>query len=128
MRNVLWCSALLVLAGCTDLMAPMPGDPVKMTPPVAYRAWYEVAEHCSGRSGSFDRVRWYRYDGARVPKGWGVGAEAEAATWPEQHKIAIAEPFLMDSTTVIHEALHDLVGNGHPAEYFGEGGKCSAVL
>lgn len=119
----------LILTGCTDLMAPMPGDPVKILPPPSYRAWYDLAEHCSGLAGNFDRVRWYRYDGTRVPKGWGVGAEAEASTWHDQHKIAIAEPFLMDSTTVIHEALHDLLSvGGHPAEYFGVGGKCSTVL
>lgn len=127
---------LLLVVGCTDFLAPMPGDPELMAPPVEYAGWYARAEACSGLHGDFSRVRWYRYAGDDLPAGKGVHAGDVGATWARQHKIALASARMLDSGAVIHEALHDVLGvRGHPVEYFGQndgggyyGGKCSAVV
>lgn len=110
-----------LVGGCTDLLAPMPGDPELFAPPLSYRGWYAKAEECSGRKGDFDRVRWYRYAGDVLPDGRGLNGTESGATWTRQHKIAIADGYMLDPGTVTHEALHDVIGTrGHPVEVFGK--------
>lgn len=115
--------------GCTDLLAPMPGHPTLIQPRAEWRAWYAIAEKCSGRTGNFDRVRWYTYPGELVPH-----RNAAAITTEHDHKIAIAEYWVTTPDVITHEALHDILGvAGHPAEYFGHAplyadGKCSAFV
>lgn len=82
------------------LMAPLP----------EYRAWYALAEQCLGRTGDFDRVRWYWYDATEVPGG------GRAITWAKQDKIAIARAALTYQPTITHEAAHHILQqDGHPA-------------
>lgn len=121
--------ALMLLAGCTDLLAPMYGDPTLIQAPAAYREWYRMAERCSGKTGNFDRVRWYAYPGYLVPH-----YDALAIHTHYDHKIAVAEYWLTVQKVITHEALHDILGvSGHPAEYYGHApdyadGKCSAIV
>lgn len=127
----------VALMGCKDFMAPMPGNPTLFQPPPQYGRWYALAEDCAGKRGDFDRVRWYWYNWERIPRGRGESGNAVGATWHAQHKIALAQPFLFDSATVIHESIHDIDGRRfHPSDTFGalgadgvwRGGRCSHLI
>lgn len=121
-----WIAALLLVTGCRDLLAPMPGDPVFIAPRPLFRHWYALAEQCSGRQGDFARVRWYWYQHeTEIPGEPG----AVGMTWLRSHKIALAGTAVSDSAVVIHESLHDVLGvDGHPEEFFGETGKCGHLV
>jgi hypothetical protein len=80
-------SAVVVMLGCTDLFAPMPGEPLLVQPFPQWRGWYARAEACSGLRGDFERVRWYRYATPLIDIGEDRGAAG--VTWPRQHKIAL---------------------------------------
>jgi hypothetical protein len=121
---------LVLVVGCADLFAPMPGDPMLIGPPPQWIHWYHVAEDCSGRTGNVDRVRWYLYPGDLIPRNHTTQRrEAAAVTWTQAHKIAIAEAYELDSVTVIHESLHDILGShGHSTDIFGSRGVCWDAL
>ena len=78
-------------------------------PPSHYASWYEATKVCSGRWGSFERVRWWLASGIT-----GDGALA-LARWSEPHEIVIVRGHEEDEKVVRHEMLHDLLAGdrGH---------------
>jgi len=49
---------------------PLPLGAVQFTPPAVYRVWWDLTQACSGLSGDFPRVTWYRVpDAETIPLG-----------------------------------------------------------
>lgn len=121
MRSILSVLALCVTtATCRGIFEPpFPMNAVLISPPAQYRVWWEVVERCSGRTGSFDGVSWYR-----VPLGEGltVDGESAAGAWfAARNSIAIGDGWRASGSLVRHEILHAILQTGsHPAKYFRE--------
>lgn len=99
---------LLALAACSfDPTGPL------FEPPAIYRQWYHDAELCSGLTGDFDAVHWQHVYDLRE------GGQMYAGYWYPRHKITIRDDYMLDSTLVMHESMHDLIQSGdHPSHYF----------
>jgi len=104
----------------------------EIRPQSEYARWYASAEHCLGMQGAYAKVQWFI-----APAAWSDGRHGKALTygaWRPSHKIILNRPDAMDSTLVIHEAVHDILGvngidqdreedQGHPMPYFD--GRCT---
>jgi hypothetical protein len=101
--------ALLVLAGC----AFEPAGAVPFEPPPSYRAMWDRAQACSGRTRPIERVHFYRLEGHdfHTPQGDAAGYSRTGEVW-------LAEDFLDHPMVVRHEMLHALGVGGHPARPF----------
>ena len=112
-----WLLLASVLGCAADAAAPEVYE--RFDPPAEYRAWFTSTEACSGLSGEFDRLRFYRVPGAEFPCPSGTCV----ARWTDDHHIYVAENYLTDEMVVRHEMLHDLIGQpGHPDPPFGPSG------
>ena len=112
------------LVGAAGLLAALTGcgfDPVgdvPLDPPPIYREWFAKTEACSGRMGSFDRLRWSVIEG----HSFSCSSGECAGHWRTNHHIFLAGDWVMDEMVVRHEMLHDLLGvTGHPDPPFGDG-------
>lgn len=106
-------AAALAAAGCSPIIGPeltLPPDAVITQPPTEYAQWYAEVELCTGKTGSFNAVRWYRVPADRW---WDPLYEQYAiGTWRKPHDIYLAEPHLMNEDLVKHEVVHDLLQGG----------------
>jgi hypothetical protein len=116
--------SLLLLAGLAGLpslggCSPYePSDARPIDPPAGFVTWWQKTEDCSGRTGDFQRVRWFVVPGDmfECPGGECVGH------WQDPHHIYISEAWIDNELVVRHEMLHDLLGRpGHPNPPFGQG-------
>jgi hypothetical protein len=107
-----------VLLGCAA--APTaPSDRERFDPPAEYRSWFASTEACSGLTGDFAQLQFYRVPGNEFacPSGMCV------ARWTDDHHIFVAEAFVSNEMVLRHEMLHDLIGHaGHPDPPFGAAG------
>jgi hypothetical protein len=104
----------------------------EVRPHSEYARWYADAERCLGMQGAYAKVQWFV---ASAP--WSDGQHGNALTyaaWRPPHRIILNRPDILDSTLVIHEAVHDILGvngidqdkeadQGHPMPYFD--GRCT---
>ena len=98
----------LALALCLACTSPtsVPDEFSILRPPLVYRDWYSQVEQCSGRTGDFDRIRWYIVPGA---KWYGERHQQNInGLWTDGHRIFIAEFEIFNVYLVKHEMLHDL--------------------
>jgi len=111
MRYVL----LVVLAlACGYPYEPTPGV-TEFDPPPVYQEWWRDAEACAGRSGQFDRLRWYKNEGCVTHNTRG---ECIYGMWRSDHTIYLTDTGVLYQPLVTHEMLHDILGDGshdHPA-------------
>jgi hypothetical protein len=105
---------------------------VEIRPQPEYARWYSSAERCLGMKGAYAKVQWFVTPGPWTDHRHGNGLTY--AVWRPPHKIILNRPEAMDSTLVIHEAVHDILGangidqsrdedQGHPLPYFD--GRCT---
>lgn len=108
-----WC-----VTGCGWLTAPLPPAAVLFAPPAIYARWWAMIEACSGRTGDFTAVHWYRVPGAYIPV---KGVDASGYWSTPGNRIAMAATEVDHGSAVRHEMLHALLGKGgHPrAEFLG---------
>jgi hypothetical protein len=110
--------ALPLLEAC-DLTGPaLPAGAEHFVPPAAYQQWWQLTEECSGSSGSFADVRWYRVPGVDViPLGDGTSVNAR---WDASgNRIILAGDTEFAGDLVRHEMLHALLrSGGHPRNAF----------
>jgi hypothetical protein len=93
-----------------------PPDAVTFEPPRAFANALQAMEACSGISGSWPRLRWFRVDS--LPDG------LEGA-WDRPHHVFLTDFVLSDSVSdfyrqyvVQHEILHDLLQTSdHPQAF-----------
>jgi hypothetical protein len=104
----------------------------EIRPQPEYARWYASAERCLGMQGAYDKVQWFV-----TPNPWSDHRHGNGLTygvWRPPHKIILNRPEALDSTLVIHEAVHDILGangidqsrdedQGHPLPYFD--GRCT---
>ena len=83
-------------------------------------------EQCSGLTGDFARVHWYRVSGSQV-RAPDAGGYAAAVTYPGLHTIVIADFYAKDTLVVRHEVMHDLADvTTHPQKWFD--GRCGNLM
>jgi hypothetical protein len=111
--------AAMVFATC----AFAPEGAVPFAPPMSYRAQWDSAQACSGKTGDFDRLKFYVIPGMDFPCPTGrcIGE------WSPPHHISIAENWQNINWVVRHEMLHDLVGKHYPGDTLLWGVKCKAT-
>lgn len=83
-----------------------------------------MTEACSGRSGSFDALRWYRVEGASVKH---EGNDWSGYYSPSGNYVVLSDSLALYGAGVRHEMLHALLGaTGHPRSEFLE--KCRDLV
>jgi hypothetical protein len=110
--------ALPLLEAC-DLTGPaLPAGAQHFVPPAVYQQWWQLTEECSGTSGSFAGVSWYRVpDVDAIPLGDGTSVNAR---WDaSENRIILAGDTEFAGDLVRHEMLHALLrSGGHPRDAF----------
>jgi len=107
---------LLLLLGCADPLGWLEAThPERFEPPPEYVTYWRSVEDCVGKTGNFDRLRFYVSDSLPCPDyRWGC-----RGYWVEPHDIYLVRSVSMQSPIVRHEMIHDLLqGGGHPSRFF----------
>lgn len=110
--------ALPLLEAC-DLTGPaLPAGAEHFVPPAVYQQWWQLTEECSGSSGRFADVNWYRVQGVdAIPLGDGTSVNARWDAYGNRIILAGDTEFAGD--LVRHEMLHALLRvGGHPRYAF----------
>jgi hypothetical protein len=108
----------LAVVACRAHTAPLPAGAERFSPPPIYAQWWDLTEACSGLTGDFSRVSWYRVPNSKtVPYREGVLAEG---LWQSgSNRIILGGDNVEKGDIVRHEMLHALVhGGGHPRAMF----------
>lgn len=113
--------------GVTEPGAVLPERAERFAAPAAYRNWWSVTQQCSGLTGDFDAVTFYRVPGSSafvLP----TGGQANGAWYSNGNIIVVAGDSAYSGEIVRHEMLHALIGavSGHPVAYYGS--KCGGVV
>ena len=115
MKQVVVCICWLATA-CAVPVA-LPSGAVAFDPPEVYRTWWTMVEACSGVSGSFAHLGWYRATASAVEARGGKDVEAYYDYTAK--RVVVAEEAVYAGRTIRHEMLHALRGQpGHPARVF----------
>ena len=104
------------VAACGWMAVSLPANAERMAPPAVFERWWRMTETCSGRSGSFSAVQWFRVPGASVI----VNGEEAGAYWSSfTNRIVLPTELLDDGHVVRHEMLHAVLAQrGHPRAEF----------
>lgn len=109
---------LFLVEGCDPTGSLLPPRAEPFIPPRVYEQWWQLTEQCSGLTGDFAAVSWYRVPGvADIPLGDGTLAAGE---WDERaNRIVLAGDEELAGDLVRHEMLHALLrAPGHPRAAF----------
>lgn len=116
-----------LFTACDSATAPrLPAGAERFEPPAVYTLWWDLTQECSGVSGAFSRVTWYRVPGAEeVPLGDGSSVNGR---WDAVgNRIILAGDAQLAGDLVRHEMLHALLrSGGHPRAAFI--GRCSGTV
>jgi hypothetical protein len=121
-----WAVLLLAfgVGACSLITEPLPADAEPFVPPAVYARWWAMTEECSGLSGDFGDVAWYRVPGTQFMHG---GREAGGSWTKFANRIVLAESNIENGDMVRHEMLHALRGlPGHPRSQFLEA--CASLV
>lgn len=116
-----------LLSSCEWSTEPaLPSRAERFTPPSVYQLWWNLAQQCSGISGDFSAVTWYRVPGAgEIPLG--DGSLVNGRWDPLENRIVLAGDDQWDGDLVRHEMLHALIKSaGHPRSFFI--GRCGGTV
>lgn len=110
-------AVVCLAASACKVPVELPSGAERLSSPPVYRTWWALTEACSGISGSFERIEWYRAPLAAVQAG--AGTQAGAYYDYIAKRVVVAEDFVYAGRVVRHEMLHALRGHkGHPAKDF----------
>lgn len=107
--------AVLLLGGCENSEGLVSSDRTTFDPPVWYGDLWAEVESCSGLSGDWRRITWWR--SRTLPNNY-------AAVWFSPHDIYLSDELLYNSvdfklrTNIKHEMLHDLIQSTEHPEVF----------
>lgn len=80
----------------------------RFIPPDSYARWYKAAEDCTHMRGDYERVEWLM-----VQAPWLEGQWKTLGSWEWMSlgyaRIVVNRQDWMDSTLVMHEAIHDIL-------------------
>jgi hypothetical protein len=114
------------LAACESMAPRLPPGAQRFTPPSIYQQWWALTEQCSGRSGNFADVRWYRVPGA-IDIPLGDGTMVNGLWKPDGNEIVLAGESELAGDLVRHEMLHALLRTpGHDRSEFV--GRCGGTV
>jgi hypothetical protein len=119
-------TATLTLAACDRLIDPLfPSDAQEFSPPPVYSTWWNMTQACSGLTGSFAAVHWYKT--AQPLRDRRTG-EPIVGYWNSiDNRIVLTNDAALDGGSVRHEILHSLIRKGgHPRNQFL--GKCLGTV
>lgn len=115
----------LVTAGCFVIACgvfscawptELPAGAQATAPPAIYARWWAAVENCSGHSGDFNAIRWYRVPGSGFRQ---AGQDLDGMYSRAGRYIALSEEHVDDGGMVRHEMLHALLNvTGHPRDEF----------
>ena len=120
-------AVVAVATGCLGILdaeLTVPPNAERNDPPGLYAAWYAQTEACTGVTGDFNRVRWFKVPGERW---WDpLFQQYVVGTWRRPHDIYIVEAHASNVDVVKHEAVHDLLQGGAPDDP--RFGQCSGIV
>ena len=120
-RNLMRVLGAVALAACspTDPNSGLPAGAVEIRPSLAYQAWFQKTEACSGISGNVENVQWYVVPGVET---FSTDRGDKVGMWLKTTRgsvIVVAGNYQDHEMVVRHEMLHSLIGqSGHPSDYF----------
>jgi hypothetical protein len=112
---VTWKVALfssLVLAGCVGAFMPEEAEP--FDPPASYRAMWDSAQACTGRTRPFERVAFFKVPG----RSFETPDNDRAAGHASEGRVILAERWMAHPMVVKHEMIHALGVYNHPRDIF----------
>lgn len=114
-----WMLFIPFLAACRTPTTPLPSGAERFDPPAVYAEWWGLTEACSGLTGDFSRVAWYRVPNtATIPFGE-AGALVNGLWEGDGNRIILGGDNLEEGDLVRHEMLHALLRQGgHPRTMF----------
>jgi len=116
----------VLLNACDPTGPQLPPGAVRFTPPAVYRDWWALTEECSGISGDFSDVTWYRVPGV-ADFAFGDGSSVNGRWDALGNRIILAGDAQLAGDLVRHEMLHALLhGGGHPRSAFI--GRCAGTV
>jgi hypothetical protein len=119
-------SLALSIVACRAPTTPLPSGAERFEPPAVYAEWWELTEACSGLSGDFARVTWYRVPNTEtipLSEGGLVNGRWDA----DGNRIILGGDNLEAGDLVRHEMLHALLRRGgHPRAMFI--GRCRSTV
>ena len=132
-RRVVWAASIaaataLTVLSCSDPVTPLPDTAREFVPETVYREWWHQMEVCSGRTASFDDVRWYVVPGEEPFHVAGLDRPVVGYWDPHRNWIVLLQFLPNQRAPVIrHEALHAILRTTeHPPEFFVD--RCGAVI
>jgi hypothetical protein len=121
--TLLLIAAIVGLAGCEALVAPLPSDAEQFSPSAVYSTWWNMAQACSGQTGALTAISWFKTDQALTDPRTG---DPIVGYWTPG-RIVLTTAAVLDGGTVRHEMLHALLRKpGHPRNQFL--GKCEGTV
>jgi hypothetical protein len=110
---------ILPLLGACDVTGPgLPPGAEAFSPPAVYQQWWDLTEQCSGLSGNFADISWYRVPTTEaIP---GTDGTLVNGRWDAvENRIILAGDGDRAGDLVRHEMLHALLrAPGHPRSAF----------
>ena len=114
----------LPLISCGLATEPLPSDATLFAPSAVYKRWWAMTEACSGHSGDFAALRWYRTPGYLLDDN---GHTASGYYSLGGNRIVLVDAMMDEGSGVRHEMLHALLRvGGHPRAQFL--GSCASVV
>jgi hypothetical protein len=103
---------------------PLPDNATQFSPPAVYTRWWAMTEACSGHSGDFEAIRWYRVPGAAIH----LNGVLVGGYWDSRgNRIVLPEQQVENASAVRHEMLHAIIRKrGHPRDAFLEA--CASIV
>jgi hypothetical protein len=117
---------VLALVACRAPTTPLPSGAERFSPPAVYAEWWGLTEACSGLTGDFSAVAWYRIPNSEtVP--FGEGGVVNGVWEGDGNRIILGGDDLDEGDLVRHEMLHALLQRGgHPRSMFI--GRCRSTV
>src|SRR5829696_4310444 len=99
--------AAVTLAGCKDIVAPLPTGAVQLVPPQHFAAWWSMVEQCAGRTRPIGQVTWYSVEGTEFLDSEGQRVIGLYRNGPDQ--VVRPSERLKEGRLVRHETLHAIL-------------------
>lgn len=118
--------ATILLQACDPTGSLLPLGAERFAPPKVYEEWWQLTEQCSGVTGDYAAVSWYRVPGTaeiRLADGTPVDGRWDEA----ENRIVLTRESQLAGDLVRHEMLHALLrATGHPRKDFIA--KCGGIV
>jgi hypothetical protein len=106
------CALIGMIVGC-DPTAPLPTGAIQFEALPVYHKWWQLTQECSGLSGDFSKLTWFRVPGAAsIPLGNGTDSVVGARWEDPPNRIVFAGQEYLHGDVVRHEMLHALTRSG----------------